>query len=349
MKFKKNFFQICFVILSTLIGFGIFFYFYYSRKGILFALIGGVLGAVLGVLIIWVEERIKKLPFLQILGGTIGLLVGLGLAFFISSFFEVFTRGVWQIFLYVMSTLGLGYLGLVLGGKKFQEIKLSEFFERMFIKISSSITTVSKKFAKKETPKVIDTSAIIDGRVVNVCETGWLEGPVIVPKFVLEEIQLLSDSMDPVKRDKGKRALDLLNKLKEAVKKNFKISEHDYEKLSTDEKLIKVCKELGAKLVTTDYNLNKIARLQGVEVLNINELFIALKPNVKPGDVLKILIVKPGKEKHQGVGYLEDGTMVVVENARAFIGKELEVVVTHLLHSPSGRIIFTQIKNKRAS
>jgi uncharacterized protein YacL len=296
-----------------------------------------------------VEEKIKKLPFLQILGGAIGLLVGLGLAALISSFFEIFTKGVWQIFLYAMSTLGLGYLGLVLGGKKFQEIKFSEFFERLFVKISNPITTVSKKLTRKEIPKVIDTSAIIDGRVVSVCETGWLEGPVIVPKFVLEEIQLLSDSTDPAKRDKGKRALNLLNKLKEVARGNFKISDHDYENLTTDEKLIKVCKDLGAKLVTTDYNLNKISQLQGVKVLNINELFIALRPNVKPGDLLKIVIVKPGKERHQGVGYLEDGTMVVVENARPFIGKELEVVVTHLLHSPSGRIVFTQIKNKKSS
>ena len=349
MKFRKHIFQIGFVVISAFLGFGIFFYFYYSQKGLGFTFVGGVLGAVLGVLIVLVEEKIKRLPFLQILGGAIGLLVGLGLAALISSFFEVFAKGVWQIFLYAMSTLGLGYLGLVLGGKKFQEIKLSEFFEKLFVKISNPITTVSKKLSRKETPKVIDTSAIIDGRVVSVYETGWLEGSIIVPKFVLEEIQLLSDSTEPSKRDKGKRALDLLNRLKEVAKGSFKISDHNYKNLSTDEKLIKVCKELGAKLVTTDYNLNKIAQLQGVEVLNINELFLALKPNVKPGDVLRIVIVKPGKEKHQGVGYLEDGTMVVVENARAFIGKELEVVVTHLIHSPSGRIIFTQIKNRKAS
>ena len=349
MRFKKNLFQIVFVLISVLIGFISFYYFYHEEKGMIYPLIGGGLGGVLGILIIIIEKKIRKLPLLQIVGGTVGLLIGLGLAVLISNFFEVFTNDVWQIFLYAMSLLCFGYLGLVLGGKKFEEIKFQDFLEKIHTLLSQSITSVSKKFTKKEQMKVLDTSAIIDGRIVDIYKTGWLEGNIVVPDFILEEIQILSDNTDPTKRERGKRALDLLNKLKEIAKNNFKIMECDYRNIPTDEKLIKFCKKMEAKLITTDHNLQKVCKLQGIEVLNINELFLSLRPKIHPGDTFKVTIVKPGKEKHQGVGYLEDGTMVVIENARALIGKEVEIVVTHIIHSSSGRIIFSQIKNKQNS
>ncbi|WP_051172983.1 PIN/TRAM domain-containing protein [Thermodesulfobacterium hveragerdense] len=352
----KHFFPIIFIAVCTVLGGGILFYFY-PEKGYVFPLLGGAASFFLGVLVVFIEKRIRDLPFLQLLGSSIGLLVGLGVARLISSIFhQVLGNTVWEIFLYIMSMLGLGYLGLVLGGKKFQEIKVTDMIEKILEKIVTKaltpISTVSKKLAKKDSQrdwvkenlKVLDTSAIIDGRIVDVAKVGWLEGKLVVPKFILEEIQFLADSTDPIKRERGQRALDLLNQLKNLPKVDLTIVETNYPKIPTDEKLVKFCKDTGAKLITTDYNLNKICQLEKIEVLNINDLFLAIRLPVHPGDVFKIHILKEGKEKGQGVGYLEDGSMVVVENGRAFIGKEVEVVVTNLLHSSSGRIIFTQIK-----
>ncbi len=346
---KKYLFQILLILLSSFLGGGIFYYFYYDQKGVSFVIVGALLGAALSFITIYLEEKIRKIPLLKILGGSLGLILGLGLAKLISSFFEIFTSGVWQVFLYVMSALGLGYLGIMLGGKKVEELKIGEFFEKVIEKLSgkipSPVSPISKKFSRRGFPKVLDTSAIIDGRIVELAKTGWLEGPLLLPRIVLEEIQLLSDSTDPIKRSKGRRALELLNELKEVFQGELKIIDQNYKNLPTDEKLIKICSEHSAKLITTDYNLNKLSKLYGVEVLNINELFLALRPSVRPGDLITVQIVKEGKERDQGVGYLEDGTMVVVENAKHLIGKNLEVVVSHLIHSPTGRIVFAQLRN----
>ncbi|MGC9140979.1 MAG: PIN/TRAM domain-containing protein [Caldimicrobium sp.] len=345
---KRYTLQILLILISSLLG-GSIFYYFYREKGIPFVISGALLGALLGFITIYLEEKIRRIPFLKILGGSLGLILGLFLAKLISSFFEIFTRGVWQVFLYVMSGVGLGYLGIMLGGKKVEEIKIGEFLEKFIEKIAgkipSPVSPISKKFSKKGFPKVLDTSAIIDGRIVELAKTGWLEGPLILPRIVLEEIQLLSDSTDPIKRSKGRRALELLNELKEIFQGEFRIVDQNYKNLPTDEKLIKICSELSAKLITTDFNLNKLSKLYGVEVLNINELFLALRPTVRPGDLITVQIVKEGKEREQGVGYLEDGTMVVVENAKHLIGKNLEVVVNHLIHSPTGRIVFAQLRN----
>jgi uncharacterized protein YacL len=345
---KRYTLQILLILISSLLG-GSIFYYFYREKGIPFVIGGALLGALLGFITIYLEEKIRRIPFLKILGGSLGLILGLFLAKLISSFFEIFTRGVWQVFLYVMSAVGLGYLGIMLGGKKVEEVKIGEFLEKFIEKIAgkipSPVSPISKKFSKKGFPKVLDTSAIIDGRIVELAKTGWLEGPLILPRIVLEEIQLLSDSTDPIKRSKGRRALELLNELKEIFQGEFRIVDQNYKNLPTDEKLIKICSELSAKLITTDFNLNKLSKLYGVEVLNINELFLALRPAVRPGDLITVQIVKEGKEKEQGVGYLEDGTMVVVENAKHLIGKNLEVVVNHLIHSPTGRIVFAQLRN----
>lgn len=353
--FKKFWFQTIFIFVCGILGYGIIFYFYPSSKFYV-SFLGGIAGLGLGMLVVYIEKKVRKLPLLQLVGSVVGLLIGLGLAKLIASVFQqVLGNTVWEVFLYIMSMLGLGYLGLVLGGKKFQEIKFSEIIEktleRIIAKMVYPFTQVSKKFGKKENVKepikVLDTSAIIDGRIVDIARTGWLEGTVLIPRFILEEIQYLADSTDPIKRERGQRALDLLNELKRIGKVELKITDHNYPKLTTDEKLIKLCKETGAKLITTDYNLNKICQLEKIEVLNVNDLFLALKLPVRPGDVLKIKVVKEGKEKGQGVGYLEDGSMVVVEEGENYIGKEVEVTVIHLIHSSSGRIIFAQI-NKNA-
>jgi uncharacterized protein YacL len=297
---KRYTLQILLILISSLLG-GSIFYYFYREKGIPFVISGALLGALLGFITIYLEEKIRRIPFLKILGGSLGLILGLFLAKLISSFFEIFTRGVWQVFLYVMSGVGLGYLGIMLGGKKVEEIKIGEFLEKFIEKIAgkipSPVSPISKKFSKKGFPKVLDTSAIIDGRIVELAKTGWLEGPLILPRIVLEEIQLLSDSTDPIKRSKGRRALELLNELKEIFQGEFRIVDQNYKNLPTDEKLIKICSELSAKLITTDFNLNKLSKLYGVEVLNINELFLALRPAVRPGDLITVQIVKEDKER----------------------------------------------------
>jgi uncharacterized protein YacL len=204
------------------------------------------------------------------------------------------------------------------------------------------------RFPKRECPKVVDTSAIIDARLADMCETGWVDGPLIIPTFVLTELQHIADSPDPRKRARGRRGLDALERIQEAGRVEVRIFDQDYPEIKEiDDKLIKLCRETGAKLITTDYNLNKVARLKGVEVLNVNELALALKPIVSPGEALRVFLIKEGKEKHQGVGYLEDGTMVVVENGHSFIGREVEVVVSSLLQTPAGRIIFARLKEAR--
>ena len=193
--------------------------------------------------------------------------------------------------------------------------------------------------------KVLDTSAIIDGRIAEICETKFVEGTLIVPRFVLKELQGIADSFDTMKRNRGRRGLDILTKLQENKYIQVKIYERDFPELEdVDVKLVRLSTELKARILTTDFNLNKVAALQGVEVLNVNELSNAVKPLVLPGEVMNILVVKEGKEHNQGVAYLDDGTMVVVEDGRKLIGRKVEVAVTSILQTTAGRMIFAQPK-----
>lgn len=191
--------------------------------------------------------------------------------------------------------------------------------------------------------KILDTSVIIDGRILDIAETRFIEGPLVIPNFVLREIQLISDSPDPIKRNRGRRGLDMLNKLQQRSDIDVKISYLDYtETREVDAKLIKAALELGAKLITNDFNLNKVAELQGVEVLNLNSLTNALKPVVLPGEDILIDIIKEGKDENQGIGYLEDGTMVVVENGGSLVGKNVRVNVTSIIQTAAGKMVFTR-------
>lgn len=195
------------------------------------------------------------------------------------------------------------------------------------------------------TPKVLDTSAIIDGRIADICETGFLEGTVLVPQFVLKELQYIADTPDPVRRARGRRGLDVLDRLQRGAKVPVRIIEEDFLEIKeVDQKLIELARRKGAKIITTDYNLNKVAKLHGIEVLNVNELVNALRPVVLPGETLKVQVIREGKEPEQGVGYLEDGTMVVIEDGKKSIGQEVEITVTSVLQTPSGRIIFGREK-----
>jgi uncharacterized protein YacL len=194
---------------------------------------------------------------------------------------------------------------------------------------------------------LIDTSVIVDGRVIEIVESGFLEGPLVLPRFVLRELQLIADSADPMKRTRGRRGLDVLTKLQELT--TLDIAEVDYHDLvGVDAKLVRMARERGAKLVTNDYNLNRVAHVEGVAVLNVNELAGAVKPVVLPGEELHVAIVRDGKEAHQGVGYLDDGTMIVVENGRRLIGEESDVQVTSVLQTVAGRMIFAKVKRSQS-
>ena len=202
------------------------------------------------------------------------------------------------------------------------------------------------KFARQDEREdviLLDTSVIIDGRIADICQTKFVEGRFVIPRFVLRELQQIADSQDAIKRNRGRRGLDILGKLQKTPHVDIKIHEEDFPELTeVDAKLVRLAKILGAKIVTNDYNLNKVAELQGVRVLNINELANALKPVVLPGELLEIRIIKEGKEYNQGVAYLDDGTMVVVENGRALIGQATRVMVTSVLQTAAGRMIFAK-------
>jgi uncharacterized protein YacL len=192
--------------------------------------------------------------------------------------------------------------------------------------------------------KVIDTSALIDGRIIDICETKFLEGTLVIPNFVLKELQEVSDSSDSSKRNLGRRGLDVLKRLQETKQVTVKIFEKDYPKIEeVDAKIIKLADELDARIMTADFNLNKVAAVQGIAVLNVNELSNAIKPPVLPGEAMKIFVLKEGKEPKQGVAYLDDGTMVVVEGGRRYIGRKVDVMVNSILQTAAGRMIFARL------
>jgi uncharacterized protein YacL len=200
---------------------------------------------------------------------------------------------------------------------------------------------------RESQPKILDTSIIIDGRIIDIASAGFVENPLVVPNFVLREIQLISDSPDPIKRNRGRRGLDMLNQLQKRKELTVQISYKDYtETREVDAKLVKLAKEIKGKLITNDFNLNKVAELQGVEVLNINNLASALKPVVLPGEEMEISVVKEGKDENQGIGYLDDGTMVVIENGGKLLNKRVKVSVTSVIQTSAGKMIFTKIVNQ---
>ncbi|MCF8054413.1 MAG: PIN domain-containing protein [Deltaproteobacteria bacterium] len=225
-----------------------------------------------------------------------------------------------------LSTI-MAYLGLVIGSKKIEE---SSFFG--FLSASGS-----------EDKKLLDTSVIIDGRIVDICKTGFLEGKLLLPKFVIDELQHIADSSDSLRRSRGRRGLDMLNQMKREAMISLEVIDQDVPKIkSVDGKLVALAKEIGAKIITNDFNLNKVAELQGVKALNLNELAGALKPVVLPGEALRVQVIKEGKETGQGVGYLDDGTMVVVDGGYRLIGSTTIATVTSIIQTAAGRMIFAE-------
>jgi uncharacterized protein YacL len=242
-------------------------------------------------------------------------------------------------FLALLVMLLMAYIGLIVGASKGELLDLS----------AMGGVFGNEKLSRRSS-KVLDTSVIIDGRIADIAETGFLDGLIVIPNFVLRELQLVADSADSLKRNRGRRGLDILQRIQKISSLQVAIVDEDYPHIrEVDLKLIELAKRFESKIITNDFNLNKVAQLQGVEVLNINELANALKPIVLPGELMRVFILKEGKEYNQGVAYLDDGTMVVVDNARKMIGKTIETAVTSVLQSTAGKMIFGRYDERGGS
>ncbi len=294
-------------------------------------------GALVGVAIILFEMRLKKATLKKLIGAAIGSLMGIIGAFFASALIgHTLLPDRSKSFIELLVLLLMGYIGLIVGSAKGELLNLSALGG-----------LIGGERPPKKDYKILDTSVIIDGRIADVCETGFLDGLLVIPQFVLRELQLVADSADSLKRNRGRRGLDILQRIQKIHNINVQILETDFPNVrEVDMKLIELAKALEGKIVTNDFNLNKVAQLQGVEVLNINELANAMKPVVLPGEVMKVFILKEGKEYNQGIAYLDDGTMVVVDNARKLIGKTIETSVTSVLQTTAGKMIFGKYEEK---
>jgi uncharacterized protein YacL len=314
---------------------------YYFGTGIspspLIGFWGILSGLLLAGLTLLMEGRMRKIPLKNLIGSLVGLILGVMIANLISNalFSSLFNKQQFILPLYSLVYGVCGYIGLRIGLEKGGEFHLPGW------------KPFSKGLPRGENTKILDTSVIIDGRIADITETGFVEGPLLIPQFVLSELQHIADSSDPVKRTRGKRGLEILHHIQKQVNVDVRIVDNDYPAVKeVDAKLIELAKEVRGKIVTNDSNLNKVAELQGIEVLNINELANSLKPVVLPGEEMNVKIMKEGKEMGQGVAYLDDGTMIVVDNGKRQIGKIIDVIVTSVLQTPAGRMIFARLKEE---
>ncbi|HEY2116439.1 MAG TPA: TRAM domain-containing protein [Candidatus Angelobacter sp.] len=291
----------------------------------------GGAGVFIGLLVVWFEARLRVVSLKRLIGAVIGSIFGiLGAYLFSVVIKNSITHSETQRFLMLMVMLLMSYVGLIVGANKGDLLNLAAL---------GGIFGAEKQGRKSF--KILDTSVIIDGRIADIADTGFLDGVVVIPQFVLRELQLVADSADSLKRNRGRRGLDILQRVQKMATVSVQIVEDDFPTVrEVDLKLIELAKVYEGKIITNDFNLNKVAQLQGVEVLNINELANALKPIVLPGETMRVFILKEGKEYNQGVAYLDDGTMVVVDNARKLIGKNVDIAVTSVLQTTAGKMIF---------
>lgn len=304
----------------------------FTERRVFSAILGGIIAA----MIIGFEIRARMATLKTLIAAAIGSILGILGAFLIGVLISIQKEAAVpaqiQTFLTISLAFFMGYIGLMVGAAKGE-----------FIDLSALGGIFSDKGVKRDY-KVLDTSVIIDGRIADVAETGFLGGTLVIPQFILTELQQVADSPDSSKRQRGRRGLDMLQRLRNNSKIDIQIVETDFPAVKeVDLKLIELGKELDAVIVTNDFNLNKVSQLRGVSVLNINELANALKPVVLPGEAMRVFILKEGKEYNQGVAYLDDGTMVVVDNARKLIGKTADVAVTSVLQTTAGKMIFGRL------
>ncbi|MCK5254695.1 MAG: TRAM domain-containing protein [Deltaproteobacteria bacterium] len=323
------------VIVCSLGGAVIFWEILKSRE---FALVGGCIGFIIAILILFVEQRVKNISLKAVVGGILGLSAGLIIAnlFSYALLFYYPEKSLANLIIYLLINCLIGFLGLGIGAKKGEEFAPGK---------SGAVRSASGN----ENHKILDTSAIIDGRIADIFETGFVEGILIIPQFVLQELVYIADSSDSLRRTRGKRGLDILNRIQKQDNMEVKIVDQDFPKIKeVDAKLVALAKKMDGKIFTNDFNLNKVAELQGVQVLNVNELAHALRPVVLPGELMKVYVQREGKEQGQGVAYLDDGTMVVIDNGRKFLGKNIEVTVNSVLQTTAGRMIFTVLKGGKS-
>jgi len=323
------------VIVCSFIGFS---WFTISFKSEVWSWYGLFLGLLLGSFLLLADWKLKATPLPTILGASLGLIAGVLVS-------RVLFGSLLLLVAPLEPTLSLSmrilldaifaYLGLTVAVNKGKELDFVSLFRQV------------KEKPKAESYKILDTSVIIDGRIADICETGFVEGTLVIPQFVLRELQHIADSSDTLKRNRGRRGLDILQRIQKKVDVPVKIHDLDFPEIKeVDGKLVAMAKLLNAKVITNDFNLNKVAELHGVSVLNINELANSLKPVVLPGEDMKVYVLKEGKEYNQGIAYLDDGTMVVIDNGRRSIGQTVEVCVTSVLQTTAGRMIFTRLKEE---
>jgi len=332
--------RIFFLALSVFCG-----YFLGSRYslGILFAdqaipgaMIGAGIGFFAGLLMIWMEVRLQRLSLRNLSAAVFGLIFGFFMAWVITLIIKLIPMNVvFYSAFQIVFTLVFCYLGMVISIKGKDEFNIVIPYVRF------------SREDQRDQLFLLDTSVIIDGRIAGICETGFLEGKIVIPRFILQELQHVADSSDDLKRNRGRRGLDMLERIKKI--EGMEVIIHDEglpEIREVDAKLVRLSKLLDCHVVTNDFNLNKVAKVEGVKVLNINDLVNALRPVVFPGENMAVHIRKEGKEKNQGVAFLDDGTMIVVDNAKRFIGKNVNVSVTSVLQTSAGRMIFANTTDK---
>jgi uncharacterized protein YacL len=291
---------------------------------------GFLLGLLAGAITNILEVSLRSIKIGYFIGGILGLIAGIVFGYLLVLPVKRLFPESYDMISFVSFAVA-GYCGLLIGIYRGRSLTVD------------SLIRLFKGQGIEENLKILDTSVIIDGRIADVCETGFLEGVFILPQFILQELQYIADSSDSMRRAKGRRGLDILHRIQKMSNLTVRIVEEDFPKIKeVDAKLVALARYMNAKIITNDFNLNKVAELQGVSVLNINELANALKPVVLPGEILRVFVLKEGKESNQGVAYLDDGTMVVIENARRLIGKNQDVTVTSVLQTTAGRMIFAR-------
>lgn len=324
--------RVLFVAVSSLVGFSCSSYLHLdSWQGL-------IAGSLFAIILVLIERLLRSVSLKEILACLFGLVAGLVAANLLVFLTSVIiegedNKGILRM-VAASSSLTLGYLGMAIGYKKRDEF--------------SSLLPSNGNYARRTQSnnlKILDTNVIIDGRILDICETGFIEGTLIIPRFVLNELQYIADSVDVLRRNRGRRGLDILHRMQKSPNIDVRICEDDFPDIKeVDAKLIELAKAMNAKVITNDFNLNQVAELQSVIVLNINELANAVKPVILPGETMNVRVIKEGKEQAQGIAYLDDGTMVVVDNGKNLIGQSLDVVVTSILQTTAGRMIFTRKK-----